>query len=387
MAPSKLSDADKRAVIDLYRQPGETTSTIGDRFGVSNSTISRVLKNSLPADEYSQLIQQKRSGNETAPTATVAESEPASALTESAAAESAVPESAAAEATEQPVESPPAPIKAPPKTRATKARAAKAEADKAEADKTEVSKAEAGKAKADDPPTLDNLDLDQLKLDDIELDDIELDDQEELDLDIGDLDISRSLPGRSANAQDAGESQPSGAKPPPKLKSKAAFDEDDEEADDDSDDEDTEDEDYDGVVLGDDDYDEDDDEDDDDDDLIGDDDTPSSPAIPKEAWVQILPLTSSVLPHGTCYIVVDRGTELVAPPLKEFSDLGQIPQAEMDEKTLPVFDNQRVAKRYIRGNQRVIKVPNGMVLQTTSPYLSAKGITRLLISGQVYSLV
>ncbi len=371
MAPSKLSDADKRAVIDLYRQPGETTSTIGDRFGVSNSTISRVLKTSLPADEYSQLIQQKRSGNETAPAEAVAESEPAPAVTESTAAESAVTE-IANEATEQPVESPPAPVKAPPKTRATKARAAKAEADKAEA----------GKAEADDPPTLDNLDLDQLKLDDIELDD-----QEELDLDIGDLDISRNLPDRSDNAQDAAESQPSGAKPPPKLKSKSALDEDDEEADDDSDDEDTEDEDYDGVVLGDDDYDEDDDDEDEDDDLGGDDDAPSSPAIPKEAWVQILPLTSSVLPHGTCYIVVDRGTELVAPPLKEFSDLGQIPQAEMDEKTLPVFDNQRVAKRYIRGNQRVIKVPNGMVLQTTSPYLSAKGITRLLISGQVYSLV
>ncbi|MEM6591141.1 MAG: helix-turn-helix domain-containing protein, partial [Cyanobacteria bacterium P01_C01_bin.73] len=48
MAPSKLSNADKQDIIERYKQPGETTSTLADRYGVSNSTISRLLKSSLP---------------------------------------------------------------------------------------------------------------------------------------------------------------------------------------------------------------------------------------------------------------------------------------------------------------------------------------------------
>jgi hypothetical protein len=36
--------------------------------------------------------------------------------------------------------------------------------------------------------------------------------------------------------------------------------------------------------------------------------------------------------------------------------------------------------------QRVVKVPDSKVITKVSGYLQAKGITRLLIDGQVYSL-
>ncbi|MEL7354883.1 MAG: transposase, partial [Cyanobacteria bacterium J06560_5] len=32
MAPRKLSDADKSEIVDLYRQPGQTTSTLAEQF-------------------------------------------------------------------------------------------------------------------------------------------------------------------------------------------------------------------------------------------------------------------------------------------------------------------------------------------------------------------
>ncbi len=99
--------------------------------------------------------------------------------------------------------------------------------------------------------------------------------------------------------------------------------------------------------------------------------------------VQILPLSEAVIPK-ICYLVVDRSTELVTPPLMAFGELGQIPSEEYQEKTLPVFDNHRVAKRFSARNQRVLKVPDGRMLKQTSSYLQAKGITRLLIDGQVY---
>jgi hypothetical protein len=101
--------------------------------------------------------------------------------------------------------------------------------------------------------------------------------------------------------------------------------------------------------------------------------------------VQVLPLSQALIPK-TCYLVVDRAAELVARPLKDFGDLGIIPQEEIQERTLPVFDNHRVARRFSNRTQRVIKVPDGKMLQKVGDHLKAKGITRLLIDGQVYSL-
>ncbi|HEY9599954.1 MAG TPA: hypothetical protein V6D33_20030, partial [Cyanophyceae cyanobacterium] len=60
MSPRKLSDSDKSNILNLYRNPEETTSTLAVRYGVSNSTISRILKSNLLESEYEVLIQQKR---------------------------------------------------------------------------------------------------------------------------------------------------------------------------------------------------------------------------------------------------------------------------------------------------------------------------------------
>ena len=62
MSSRKLSDSDKSDIVELYRQPGETTLTLASRYGVSSSTISRILKSSFSEHEYETLIQEKRSG-------------------------------------------------------------------------------------------------------------------------------------------------------------------------------------------------------------------------------------------------------------------------------------------------------------------------------------
>jgi hypothetical protein len=102
--------------------------------------------------------------------------------------------------------------------------------------------------------------------------------------------------------------------------------------------------------------------------------------------LQILPLEMSRIPDP-CYLVIDRSAELVACPLEDFRELGQIPPQEAASKILPVFDNHRVARRFSARNQRIVKVPNANALfQKTGPYLQAKGIKHLLIDGQVYLL-
>ncbi|MBD2554595.1 hypothetical protein H6G51_15005 [Limnothrix sp. FACHB-708] len=102
--------------------------------------------------------------------------------------------------------------------------------------------------------------------------------------------------------------------------------------------------------------------------------------------IEIMPLETSRIPNP-CYLVIDRAAELVARPLEDFRELGQIPPQEAASRTLPVFDNHRVARRFSARNQRIIKVPDANDLfQKTGPYLQAKGITHLLIDGQVYLL-
>jgi hypothetical protein len=138
-----------------------------------------------------------------------------------------------------------------------------------------------------------------------------------------------------------------------------------------------------------DDEDEDDELDEDEDDELDEDDDDLEALAPMQIQdakqLQVLPLTESVIPR-ICYLVVDKSAELITRPLKDFANLGQVSGAEEQEKTLPVFDNHRVAKRFMRRMQRVVKIPDGRVLFKVSSYLQAKGITRLLIDGHVYSL-
>jgi transposase-like protein len=138
--------------------------------------------------------------------------------------------------------------------------------------------------------------------------------------------------------------------------------------------------------------DDDDDESFDDDDYDSDDDdlddfslTGSALTLQSEVLLEVMPFAQAVLPK-ICYLVVDRTAELVTRPLKDFGELGQIPAHEIQACTLPVFDNHRIARRFSHRTQRIIKVPDGNMLRSASTQLSAKGITRLLINGQIYAL-
>lgn len=98
---------------------------------------------------------------------------------------------------------------------------------------------------------------------------------------------------------------------------------------------------------------------------------------------QVLPLAKATFPN-ICYVVIDRGAELIVRPLKEFCDLGRIPPKEVQQKTLPIFDNYKVARRFSNRSQRVIKITDSGMFAKTSSHLQAKGIARLLMDGNVY---
>jgi hypothetical protein len=326
----KLTDSDKQEILKLYRESAETTSTLAERYGVSNSTISRLLKSTLPEDEYEYLVSLKRAARTPEGRANVNydqlpllgyNQQPELAR---ASATSHIPELPLPETQAQEVEEVPDPdsfVQPIPAIRRVKTRSsATSIPDKPILRDLEVARHQPPEVVTHIPvPVLDqdeHTTASEVKaIAEIFGEDL-LDESEELD------DLDEDLYG-------------------------------------------------------------------DEDDFEDDDFEETRPLVarrkPGDSSVQVLPLSVAHLPK-TCYLVIDRSAELITRPLKDFGDLGTIPSIETQQKTLPVFDNHRVAKRFSTKRDRVIKVPDTRVLHKARTHLQAKGITRLLIDGQVYSL-
>ncbi|XGV95326.1 MAG: helix-turn-helix domain-containing protein [Leptolyngbya sp. BL-A-14] len=365
MTSRKLSESDKQEILQLYRLPGETTSTLAGRYGVSNSTISRILKQSFSEAEYETLIQQKR-GRPASETTIPLASEPETSLEEAV-----EPEVEAAPLPQTDLEEPP--VSLPVVTEAAALPTQDSPTLNASPTVTTNGRRlrKRSSAPAETPLPTTPIAPPIVKVKPSE----RIDPPVPVALEDGVIAPENgSEPYFDAAYDDEASTYDVAVEAAEAIAGEALLPEDADLGED----------------LDDDDLDDDLDDDDlDDDDL--DDDLEDGALfvggrIAGKALVQVLPLAEASLPR-TCYLVVDRSAELIARPLKEFGDLGQIPEAEVLEKTLPIFDNHRVAKRYSNPRtQRVIKLPDAQVLQKTSSHLQAKGITRLLIDGQVYAL-
>ncbi|MBD2326076.1 hypothetical protein [Alkalinema sp. FACHB-956] len=307
MSARRLTAADKRKIVELYRQPAENALTIAERYGVSNTTIGRILKGEMSVEEYDSLVQQKRSRSpvEVVPVEVIPV------------------QGNLLEAVELPT------VEAESSTgrRARRRSTVVSEPEPALEDVVE-SPAPVEKLSSDRPKPIKRNQVDS----------------------VVDADMVGSVVDELAS-----------------VSREADLDDEDEDDLDDLDD------DLDGDF--------DDDEGDDDED-----DLSPLPKLHVQSVVSIIPLAAAEMPR-VCYLVVDRTADLVVRPLQEFGELGQMPSEEIAEMTLPVFDNHRVAKRFSNTRtQRVIKVPDSRVFQKAALHLRAKGITRLLLDGQVYAI-
>ena len=324
MTPTKLSDSDKREIIRLYRQSDENTITLAKRYGVSSSTVRRLVQSALSVPEYESLVQQKQ---KRLPDRTIISQD----------IEMTVDSSSSPTVSEPLSETVGLPLVAnsKPTIRQRFLSAAKPVADIGERG---------------------NLDS---------------------DLDVSGEFAATRVANPGALSDDVSVTEELKTMLPEEgLLGGEDFTDFDEDEDEDEDDSDLDDfggedlEDEDSLFEG---------------SLLGVRSSGESIGLRGQTLIQVLPLSQASLPK-ICYLVIDRAAELITRPLKAFGELGQIPPEEIREKTLPVFDNHRVAGRFATRHQRVFKIPDGKMLQKTAPYLQAKGITRLLIDGQVYSL-
>ncbi|MBD2597216.1 transposase [Nostoc spongiaeforme FACHB-130] len=326
----KLTESDKQEILKLYRETAETTSTLAERYDVSNSTISRLLKSTLPEDEYEYLVSLKRAARTPEGRAQVNYEQ--------------LPLLVPKEPEVEPPQSESKPIELPKLKSQEPVIEAASEPEDDEDSNSGIRRVRRRSSAATEKP--------KPKL-------------------VKKADIAPEPPPEIASI-------PSPILDEERPKVVAFADILGEELLDESEDLDDLDDDLDDDDLDDDDYEEDEDDFDE-----------PRPLVTRrrlgEAPVQVLPLSAANLPR-TCYLVIDRSAELITRPLKDFGDLGQIPTLETQQRTLPIFDNHRVAKRFSTKRDRVIKVPDSRMLHKARTHLQAKGITRLLIDGQVYSL-
>ncbi|KZR87024.1 hypothetical protein MITS9509_00972 [Synechococcus sp. MIT S9509] len=108
------------------------------------------------------------------------------------------------------------------------------------------------------------------------------------------------------------------------------------------------------------------------------------PQVSREQ-VSCRPFVTGSLPDSV-YMLVDKTVELDPRPLSEFPELGVVNPEELARQALCLYSSPRSAKRQCGRSQRVIKVPDTQVFERTSRHLLARGITRLVLEGALYSL-
>jgi transposase-like protein len=366
MSSKKITAADKLEIVDLYRQAGDTTASLATRYGVSNSTISRLLKTSIPEAEYEILIQQKRVtkvGNETE---TLSNTEPIvispAALEISSGTNQTTPD---LEADPVIAISPVIPSLPTEDSNATRRVRRRASAPLTVGDDESV-------IVEDLAGSVGAIELAVVK--------------SSAPITSAAVTPPTPLPRTPVLREILADSEHRYS--PPIVEPSTFMEPSSDELEDDEDD-DNEDVNALAAMFGEEIADDEDDEEDEDDDesttatqLLD----PLQLLTEDRLHVQITPLSQATLPR-TCYIVIDKFAELIVRPLKDFADLGQIAGEETQQRTLPIFDNHRVAKRFSnQRTQRVIKVPDSRVFYKTTQHLKLKGITRLLVDGNIYSL-
>ena len=125
-------------------------------------------------------------------------------------------------------------------------------------------------------------------------------------------------------------------------------------------------------------------------------------SLPELSFVEIVPLDYEIdnIPRKdlssipiskvdfpkVVYMLIDKKIELETKCLKEYPDWQFLPQEELSRKTIQIFIDLKVAKRFCNANQKVLKVPNSDVFRIVAPLLLEKGISRIVSEDKLISL-
>ena len=86
------------------------------------------------------------------------------------------------------------------------------------------------------------------------------------------------------------------------------------------------------------------------------------------------------------YMIVDKEIELEVKYLKDYPDWQFLAKDELNRKTISIYLDLKIAKRFCKKEQKVIKVPNSNVFKIAARFLQSRGITRIVSDDQLIAL-
>ena len=86
------------------------------------------------------------------------------------------------------------------------------------------------------------------------------------------------------------------------------------------------------------------------------------------------------------YMIVDKKIELEIKYLRDYPDWQFLSKEELDRKTIEIFFDIKLAKKFCNKEQKVIKVPNPNVFKIVAPLLLNKGISRIVSADKLIAL-
>ena len=88
----------------------------------------------------------------------------------------------------------------------------------------------------------------------------------------------------------------------------------------------------------------------------------------------------------TVYMIVDSKIELEIKLLGDYPNWQFLSQDELKRKTIEIYFDLKIAKKFCRREQKVIKVPNTDVFKIVSPILISRGISRIVCPDKLIAL-
>ena len=98
-----------------------------------------------------------------------------------------------------------------------------------------------------------------------------------------------------------------------------------------------------------------------------------------------IPISEVEFPKNV-YIIVDKKIELQIKYLKDYPDWQFLSQEELNRKTIEIYVDLKIAKRFCKKEEKVIKVPNAEVFKIVAPLLLSRGISRIVSSEKLIAL-
>ena len=85
-------------------------------------------------------------------------------------------------------------------------------------------------------------------------------------------------------------------------------------------------------------------------------------------------------------MIVNKNIELEIKLLKDYPEWEFLPKEDLKRKTIEIYFDLKIAKRFCGKEQKVIKVPNTDVFRIASPILISRGISRIISAEKLIAI-